>query len=148
VYLYAPQADSFQYHIYYLSTHTLASYSRTGYDSFFKYPHSTKDCANVVKICKSLVDIIQLGSWNDETAASGALWALAGLQYGEGKMTAALEGWGDRYVEDEASDLVGDAAGEDADEEEFSGSDVEMDVDPSQVSTTGPLRNVSVTNTC
>jgi hypothetical protein len=107
-----------------------------------------KDCANVLKICKSLVDIIQLDSWNDENAASGALWALAGLQYDEGKMTAALEEWGDRYFDDEASDLVGDAAGEDADEEEFSDSDVEMDVDPSQVSTTGPLRDASITNAC
>jgi hypothetical protein len=41
MYLYAPEADSFQYHTYYLPTHTLASYSRTGYDSLFKYLNPT-----------------------------------------------------------------------------------------------------------
>jgi hypothetical protein len=102
-----------------------------------------KDFGKVLGICKSLVDIIQLDSWNSETAASAALWAVVDLQYGEGDISAALAHWRDRYIVGEAADSADNVAAEGMDVEDLSSDDVDMDMDTPPQSPAKRFSNLS-----
>lgn len=56
-------------------------------------PILSKNFVTLVPICKALVDIIQLDSWETEGEASAVLWAIADLEFDEADVTRTLDIW-------------------------------------------------------